>query len=87
LDTSNVITTRERPQSSPDTPVVLLDNVTVIYGSNRALKEVSGRFGAGAVGLLGPNGAGKSTLLKALLGFILAGLFVGGCAIAASGTD
>jgi ABC-2 type transport system ATP-binding protein len=70
LDTSNVITTRERPQSSPDTPVVLLDNVTVIYGSNRALKEVSGRFGAGAVGLLGPNGAGKSTLLKALLGFI-----------------
>ncbi len=49
---------------------MLLDNVTVIYGSNRALKEVSGRFNGGAVGLLGPNGAGKSTLLKALLGFI-----------------
>ena len=53
-----------------DIPVVDLDTVTVIYGSNRALKEVSGRFHAGAVGLLGPNGAGKSTLLKALLGFI-----------------
>ncbi len=49
---------------------MLLDNVTVIYGSNRALKEVSARFNGGAVGLLGPNGAGKSTLLKALLGFI-----------------
>ena len=70
LDSSNVITTRERAPKAADTPVVLLDNVTVIYGSNRALKEVSGRFNGGAVGLLGPNGAGKSTLLKALLGFI-----------------
>jgi ABC-2 type transport system ATP-binding protein len=70
LATSDVITTRERPSTPADTPVVLLDNVTVIYGSNRALKEVSGRFNGGAVGLLGPNGAGKSTLLKALLGFI-----------------
>jgi ABC-2 type transport system ATP-binding protein len=70
LDSSNVIATRERASTPADTPVVLLDNVTVIYGSNRALKEVSGRFNGGAVGLLGPNGAGKSTLLKALLGFI-----------------
>jgi len=51
-------------------PVVFLDDVTVIYGANRALKGVSARFGAGAVGLLGPNGAGKSTMLKALLGFV-----------------
>jgi ABC-2 type transport system ATP-binding protein len=65
-----VIATRERASSAAASPVVLLDNVTVIYGSNRALKEVSGRFNGGAVGLLGPNGAGKSTLLKALLGFI-----------------
>src|SRR3970282_1127683 len=56
----------------PDRPsaVVQLDNVTVSYGSNRALREVTARFQAGAVGLLGPNGAGKSTMLKALLGFI-----------------
>ena len=47
-----------------------LDAVTVLFGTNRALKEVSARFNAGAVGLLGPNGAGKSTLLKTLLGFI-----------------
>lgn len=49
---------------------VALDHVTVAYGSNRALRDVSAAFPKGAVGLLGPNGAGKSTLLKALLGFI-----------------
>jgi ABC-2 type transport system ATP-binding protein len=52
------------------TPAVILDRVTVIYGTNRALREVSAVFPRGAVGLLGPNGAGKSTMLKALLGFI-----------------
>jgi ABC-2 type transport system ATP-binding protein len=51
-------------------PVVQLDDVTVIYGNNRALKNVTATFVRGAVGLLGPNGAGKSTMLKALLGFV-----------------
>ena len=50
--------------------VVTLDGVNVEYGRNPALRDVTARFGAGAVGLLGPNGAGKSTLLKALLGFL-----------------
>jgi ABC-2 type transport system ATP-binding protein len=50
--------------------VVALDAVTVIYGKNQALKNVTARFAKGAVGLLGPNGAGKSTMLKALLGFV-----------------
>jgi ABC-2 type transport system ATP-binding protein len=50
--------------------VVRLDDVTVIYGKNAALKNVTARFAHGAVGLLGPNGAGKSTMLKALLGFV-----------------
>jgi ABC-2 type transport system ATP-binding protein len=49
---------------------VVLDRVTVAYGDNRALRDVSAVFPAGAVGLLGPNGAGKSTMLKSLLGFI-----------------
>ena len=53
----------------PDS-VVTLDNVTVTYGKNAALREVSAAFEPGAVGLLGPNGAGKSTMLKALLGFL-----------------
>ena len=52
------------------TPAVTLDRVTVVYGTNRALRDVSAVFPTGAVGLLGPNGAGKSTMLKSLLGFI-----------------
>ena len=49
---------------------VVLDHVSVAYGANTALRDVSAVFPTGAVGLLGPNGAGKSTMLKSLLGFI-----------------
>src|SRR5437763_12486281 len=52
-------------------PVVTLDTVTVMYGRNAALRDVTAAFSAGAVGLLGPNGAGKSTMIKALLGFVI----------------
>jgi len=49
---------------------VSLNKVSVQYGTNAALRDVSVEFPKGAVGLLGPNGAGKSTMLKALLGFV-----------------
>src|SRR5207248_174055 len=52
-------------------PVVTLDTVTVMYGRNAALRDVTVAFARGAVGLLGPNGAGKSTMIKTLLGFVL----------------
>lgn len=52
-------------------PNVTLEGVTVMYGAQAALRDVSTVFGGGAVGLLGPNGAGKSTMIKALLGFIV----------------
>ena len=52
-------------------PVVTLEGVTVTYGTNAALRDISTTFGAGAVGLLGPNGAGKSTMIKSLLGFVV----------------
>jgi ABC-2 type transport system ATP-binding protein len=58
------------PSPASTDPVVQLDGVSVIYGKNHALKNVTARFARGAVGLLGPNGAGKSTMLKALLGFV-----------------
>ena len=51
-------------------PVITVENLTILYGRQRALDSVSASFPAGAVGLLGPNGAGKSSLLKALLGFL-----------------
>jgi ABC-2 type transport system ATP-binding protein len=49
---------------------VQLDRVTVHYGRNVVLRDVTASFPPGAVGLLGPNGAGKSTMLRTLLGFI-----------------
>ena len=49
---------------------VELDRVSVRYGRQWALRDISATLPAGAVGLLGPNGAGKSTLLKSLLGFV-----------------
>jgi ABC-2 type transport system ATP-binding protein len=52
-------------------PVVEAQNLSVRYGKNVALNDVTAVFPAGAVGLLGPNGAGKSTLLKSLLGFLV----------------
>ena len=67
------------PVATPATPApaaprpehaVTLEGVTVEYGTNRALADVTAAFPMGAVGLLGPNGAGKSTMIKALLGFI-----------------
>ena len=51
-------------------PVVDLQNVTVRYGTNAALRDVNVAFPSGAIGLLGPNGAGKSTMIKALLGLL-----------------
>src|SRR2546425_9021522 len=50
---------------------VQLDRVSVKYGRNWALRDVTATFARGAVGLLGPNGAGKSTMIKALLGFVM----------------
>jgi len=55
----------------PPASVVTLEGVTVTYGAQTVLRDVTTGFGAGAVGLLGPNGAGKSTMIKALLGFVV----------------
>jgi ABC-2 type transport system ATP-binding protein len=65
---AGAVSPRERDTSTE--PAVQLDGVSVVYGRNRALKNVTARFARGAVGLLGPNGAGKSTMLKSLLGFV-----------------
>ncbi len=46
-----------------------IDNISVSYGSIKALKEVSMHINEGdVVSLIGANGAGKSTLLKAIVG-------------------
>lgn len=48
-----------------------VNNVTKLYGEQKALNDVSLNIDKGGiVGFLGPNGAGKSTLMKILTCFI-----------------
>jgi ABC-2 type transport system ATP-binding protein len=50
---------------------VKVQDLTKIYGSQKAIDAISFDIAEGAVvGLLGPNGAGKSTTMKILTGFI-----------------
>ena len=51
-------------------PAVELRNISMQFGSTRALDGVDLRIGQGeVVGLVGQNGSGKSTLVKVLAGF------------------
>lgn len=48
-----------------------VNHITKIYGSQRALDDVSFKVDSGEiVGFLGPNGAGKSTMMKILTGYL-----------------
>lgn len=51
--------------------MIKIENVTKLYGEQRALDNVSFQIQEGEiVGLLGPNGAGKSTLMKIITCFL-----------------
>ncbi|WP_462264254.1 ATP-binding cassette domain-containing protein [Mucilaginibacter sp.] len=47
-----------------------VENLTKVYGSQKAVDGISFTAGKGVLGFLGPNGAGKSTTMKILTGFI-----------------
>ena len=51
---------------------VRVEQLTKIYGSQRAVNQISFEVGQGDIlGFLGPNGAGKSTTMKMITGYIL----------------
>src|SRR5436190_13467414 len=50
---------------------VKIQNITKIYGQQKALDSISFEVSTGqVVGFLGPNGAGKSTMMKIISCFI-----------------
>ncbi len=50
---------------------IKIQNISKLYGKQKALDEVSLDINSGEiVGFLGPNGAGKSTMMKIITGFI-----------------
>ncbi len=52
-------------------PLLLVENLEVFYGSIQALKGVSFSVNEGeVVSLIGANGAGKTTTLKAVSGLV-----------------
>jgi ABC-2 type transport system ATP-binding protein len=52
---------------NPREAIIEVDRLTKLYGTQRALADVSLKVPPGTIGLLGPNGAGKSTFMKCLL--------------------
>jgi branched-chain amino acid transport system ATP-binding protein len=53
----------------PDTPMLQIRDMNVLYGDYQVLWDVSMDVGEGeVVAVLGPNGSGKSTVLKAIMG-------------------
>jgi ABC-2 type transport system ATP-binding protein len=52
---------------------VVVENLSKLYGAQKALDDVSFSVSKGEIlGLLGPNGAGKSTTMKIITGYLLA---------------
>ena len=51
-------------------PPIETTGLTVAYGANPAVEDVTWTATPGLTAIVGPNGAGKSTLLRAILGLI-----------------
>ena len=50
--------------------MILIHNLSKVYGQNTVLKNISMRFDGGKIyGLIGTNGCGKTTLMRCICGF------------------
>ncbi len=55
----------------PDTPLLDLENIRVVYDTGTVLEGISFELTPGdGVALVGPNGAGKTTLFKVIVGIM-----------------
>jgi manganese/iron transport system ATP-binding protein len=55
----------------PDAPLLVMDQVSVIYETGLVLDDISFRLKQGeGIALVGPNGAGKTTLFKVIAGIL-----------------
>ena len=88
LDKASNEAQAESPQEEADAALVEVDDLTVGFGSLRAVDGLSFRLAKGAaLGLVGESGSGKSTVASALLGLHRGtGAEVGGT-IRVAGTD
>jgi branched-chain amino acid transport system permease protein len=58
-----------RPAAAADSPLLVLDKLSLAFGGLQAVQDFSLRLPAGALyGLIGPNGAGKTTVFNLLTG-------------------
>ncbi|MGW3652407.1 dipeptide ABC transporter ATP-binding protein [Streptomyces sp. NPDC000878] len=88
LDKASIEAQAENPQDAAEAALVEVDDLTVAFGSLRAVDGLSFRLAKGAaLGLVGESGSGKSTVASALLGLHRGtGAEVGGT-IRVAGTD
>ncbi len=49
---------------------IKVNNLTKLYGTQKAVDNISFEIGKGITGFLGPNGAGKSTTMKIICGYL-----------------